>query len=529
MAAENADPAVNESPLHVGIAVRKNRYYDSVFLMGINKQLSAAPGVEQTAVVMGTEANKRLLAELGIVGPEIDSATANDLVAAVTARSARVAETVIDSLDRTLQSQADRAPASSGVRTLQAGLEKRPDASLAVFSTPGQYVPDEAQKALEAGLHVFIFSSNVPLERELELKQLGREKGLLVMGPDCGTSLINGVGLGFANAVRRGSIGAVGPSGTGLQEFTTYVHNAGGGISHAIGTGGNDLSDAIGGLTTLAALELLEADPQTEVIAVIAKPPGAETLAALRAQAKAYTKPLIGCFLGLPPSSAGELAPFQQARTIDQAGELALALAGIGSAEADGPSREFAPDSVEAARSGWSQRQRYVRGIFAGGTFCFQSQQILRQAGIEAYSNAPLRPELRLEHPDRSRQHTLVDLGDEHFTLGRPHPMIDSTQRAARILREAADPEVGVLLLDFILGYNAASDPVGDLMQAIQEAQAIRRGQGGALTIVASICGTADDRQDLDLQVEMLRECGAHVFASNARATAFCVRLLERR
>ncbi|MFV2043740.1 MAG: hypothetical protein ACC700_10970 [Anaerolineales bacterium] len=513
------------SSMQVGIAVRKNEYYDSVFLMGINKQLSETPGVEQTAVVMATNANKRLLAEIGIAGPEIDSATANDLVVAVLSRSGNVTEDVIDSLDEALRSMAAKSPASD-VRTLRAGFEQRPDANLAVFSIPGDYVADEAGKALEVGMNVFIFSSNVPLERELELKQIGEGKGLLVMGPDCGTSILNGIGIGFANAVRRGTIGAVGPSGTGLQEFTSQVHNAGGGISHAIGTGSNDLSDAIGGLTTLAAMRLLDADPDTELIAIIAKPPGAETLAALRAQTVAFTKPLIGCFLGLNQSLVGEFEPFQLARTIDEASDMALTAAGIAGAEAVPQDRESEQDLAKAAVAGWSDEQRYLRGVFAGGTFCYQSQQILQDAGIDVYSNSPIQTELKLDHPDISRQHTLVDMGDEHYTLGKLHPMIDAAERAKRILAEAADPDVAILLLDFILGYNAASDPVGDLMESLQEAMAIRRNRGGDLTIVASVCGTKQDPQDMDLQIEMLKECGVLVFPSNARATAFCRRLL---
>ncbi len=518
----------SESSMHAGIAVRKNQYYDSVFLMGINKHLSEAPGVEQTAVVMGTDANKRLLADIGIAGPEIDSATPNDLVVAVLSRSGNVTEGVINSLDEALESMAAKSPASDA-RTLRAGFEQRPDANLAVFSIPGDYVADEAGKALEAGMNVFIFSSNVPLERELELKQMGQDKGLLVMGPDCGTSILNGVGIGFANAVRRGTIGAVGPSGTGLQEFTTQVHNAGGGISHAIGTGSNDLSDAIGGLTTLAAIRLLEADPGTELIAVITKPPGAETLAALQAQTKAFTKPLIGCFLGLNRSSVGGFDPFQLARTIDEASGIALTAAGIAGAKEVLQDRESEHDLAKAAVAAWSDEQRYLRGIFAGGTFCYQSQQILRDAGIDVYSNSPIQPGLKLDHPDISRQHTLVDMGDEHYTLGKLHPMIDAAERAKRILAEAEDPEVAILLLDFIFGYNAASDPVGDLMDSLQEAKAIRSKRGGDLTIVASVCGTEQDPQDMDLQIEMLKECGVLVFPSNARATAFCQRLLERR
>ena len=510
-----------------GFVIRKNQYYDSVFLMGINKILSEAPGVEQTAVLIGTEANKRLLADIGVADPEIDAASPNDLIVAVIAESEAVVEDVINGFDETLKAMVARSPVSN-IRTLEAGISHRPEANLAVFSIPGEYVTDEARKALEAGLNVFIFSSNVPLDEELELKQIGKSNSLLVMGPDCGTSIIGGLGIGFANAVRRGPIGVVGPSGTGLQEFTSQVHNAGGGISHAIGTGSNDLSDKIGGLTTLAAMQALEADPQTEVIAIIAKPPGAKTLATLVGQAKRFTKPLIGCFLGSGKESAGNYEPILWAYTIDDAVELALGAAQVVPMEAaeleTGGEREL----IEAARVGWSAEQKYLRGVFAGGTFCYQAQQILWDAGIHIYSNSPIDSDFKLENPDNSHEHTIVDMGDEHYTLGKPHPMIDGTERVKRILAEAEDPSMAILLLDFIFGYNTSNDPVGELMEALQQAKAIKSKDGGELTIVASVCGTRDDHQDIDLQIKMLKECGAVVFPSNARAAAFCRRLLDR-
>ena len=513
--------------MNSGFVIRKNQYYDSVFLMGINKILSEAPGVEQTAVLIGTEANKRLLADLGVVDPEIDAADPNDLIVAVIAESATVVEDVINGFDKTLKTMVARSTVSN-IRTLEAGISQRPEANLAVFSIPGEYVTDEARKALEAGLNVFIFSSNVPLNEELELKQLGKASSLLVMGPDCGTSIIRGLGIGFSNAVRRGSIGVVGPSGTGLQEFTSQVHNAGGGISHAIGTGGNDLSDRIGGLTILAAMQALEADPQTEVIAIIAKPPGAKTLTSLVGQAKRFKKPLIGCFLGSGKDSAEKYKPFQWAYTIDDAAEMALKAAQIVPKEAAEVEVGRESEIVEAVRAGWSPEQKYLRGVFAGGTFCYQAQQILRDEGLPIYSNSPIESDFKLEDPDISRAHTIVDMGDEHYTLGKPHPMIDGTERVKRILAEAEDPSVAILLLDFIFGYNASNDPVGELMEALQQAKAIQSKAGGELTIVASVCGTRDDHQDIDLQIKMLKECGAFVFHSNARAAAFCRRLLDR-
>jgi len=512
-----------------GFVIRRNQYYDSVFLMGVNKRLSEGRGVQQTAVLMGSETNKRLLSDIGIHDAQIDAAQPTDLIVAVIAGTPDDVREALGRLDEWLEAGQENTPASS-LRTLEDGLAQRPDANLAVISIPGEYAAREARRALEAGLSVFLFSSNVSLDDELALKQSASQRGLVVMGPDCGTSLIGGVGIGFANVVRKGRIGAVGASGTGLQEFTSQVHNAGFGISHAIGTGSHDLSDHVGGLTTFAALDALEADPQTEVVALISKPPAARTLQKIGKRLTTYKKPVIGCFLGTRHTPDGTSAVYQAARTIDEAVHLAL-MASAGTTPQ--PARNsFAPDEANwltRERRAWAPDQQYLRGLFAGGTFCYQTQHILRDANIAVNSNAPLDQRHKLADPDKSRQHTAVDMGDDYYTLGRPHPMIDGTLRRKRILSEARDPEVAILLLDFILGYNASRDPVGEVLDAIVEARQMAQKRGGHLTVVASICGTEDDPQDLNLQARMLREAGACVFQSNARAAAFCSELLKRR
>jgi FdrA protein len=506
--------------------IRKNQYYDSVFLMGVNKRLSQAQGVLQTAVLMGSEANKQLLADIGFGGEQIDAARPNDLIVAVTAESAQVVEHVLAGLDHALAALEENVLASH-LHTLQDGLEARPQANLAVLSIPGEYVPRQATKALQAGLHLFIFSSNVPVEEERRLKQMAAEKGLLVMGPDCGTSIIRGVGIGFANVVKRGPFGAIGPSGTGLQEFTSQIDHAGYGISHAIGTGSRDLSDSIGGITTLQALQALENDSTTQVITIIAKPPGKSTLGRLLEKARTCRKPVIGCFLGTERADMAGADALTWAATIDEA-----VLAAIQRSEGQAPTAGLALTEEESrmatqARAQWSPRQRYLRGLFAGGTFCYQAQQVLGKAGLRARSNAPLEAKYKLADPDHSEGHTLIDMGDERYTLGKPHPMIDGTLRGQRIEREGRDPEMAVLLLDFILGWNASMDPVGEVLDAILKAGSAAREQGGELTIVASICGTAGDPQDYELQACMLREAGVLVFQSSARAALFCCELFK--
>lgn len=508
-----------------GFVIRKNQYYDSVFLMGINKRLLEVKGVQKTAVLMGTEKNKQLLADIGILDPQIDAAQANDLIVAVVAETVSIVNDVMSRLDEILQTNLAGLPVSS-LHTLEDGLAEKPTANLVVISIPGEYAEREALKALDAGKNVFIFSSNVSIDGELRLKQLATQRGLLVMGPDCGTSLIGGVGIGFANVVRKGNIGVIGASGTGLQEFTCMVHNLGFGISHAIGTGSHDLLDEVGGLTTLTALDALENDKQTEVITVISKPPGMRTLIKLFGRIEACHKPVIGCFLGMTDRPVGAPSKLQFTRTVDEAVQSAIVCAG-GSFST---SEIFTPEEhlrIQQERASWRTEQKYLRGLFAGGTFCYQAQQILRDAGIPVYSNAPLEAKYRLDDPDHSIDHTLVDMGDDYYTLGKPHPMIDGTLRRQRILRECCDPQVAVLLLDFILGYNVSMDPVGELLDAILEAQDVVRRRGGRLTVVASICGTEGDLQDLSLQRKMLNDAGAIVFDSNAKATTFCAELLK--
>jgi len=516
-----------------GFVIRENQYYDSIFLMSVNRRISDVKGVRQTAVLMGSPANKHLLNDIGIRDGQIDAAQPNDLIVVVIAETAGIVEDVLGRLDEWLNAVLESVPVSQA-HTLEDGLAIKPQANLAVISVPGEYAAREARKALQAGLHVFLFSDNVAIDDELDLKQLAARQGLLVMGPDCGTSLIGGAGLGFTNAVRQGSIGAIGATGTGLQEFTCQVHHASFGISHAIGTGSHDLSDTIGGLTTFAALDALEVDPNTKVIGLISKPPAAATLRRLLKRIETCRKPVIGCFLGVDAQKCVDShqflrrTNFQFARTIDEAAQLAVQVV---SGNPNVPEESLSPDDLKILsqeKAGWSPEQKFLRGILAGGTFGFQSQQILREAGIQVHSNSPFEPKYKLEHPDRSIEHTIVDMGDDFYMVGKPHPMIDGTIRRHRILVECQDPQMAVLYLDFILGYNVSMDPAGELLDAILEAKRIYQQRGGALTVVASMCGTEGDPQDMKLQEKMLREAGVLVYRSNSRAATACAWLLGR-
>lgn len=507
------------------LVVRKNQYFDSVFLMGINKKLMAERGVIQSAVLMGTQSNKQLLEDIHVRSPEIDQADANDLIVAVIAESEQFAQEALMKLDQLFEN-VQTEPGQIQLRTFKDGLRAKPSANLAVISVPGEFAAREAMKAMENNLNVFIFSSNVSVQDELKLKEYAREKSLLVMGPDCGTSIINGKGIGFANRVRKGSVAAIGPSGTGLQEFTCLIHHFGSGISHAIGTGTRDLKDEIGGLTTLTALEMLENDKDTGIVAIISKPVDKNTLAKLMARLDNYSKPVVACFLGASEMPSTESKQIVFVSTIDEAAEKTVSLSGDGSVPIiDKLDKNLIKHEVES----YSKQQKFVRGLFAGGTFCYQSQQILLSSGIDLYSNESLTGVKHLPDPNKSLGNALIDMGDEYFTLGKPHPMIDGTMRSLRITEEASDPETAIILLDFILGYNASNDPVGEAIESIIVARQKAELQNRHLTFIASITGTEEDIQDMDLQKRMLEDAQVIIKHSNAAAAKLCAEILTAR
>lgn len=510
--------------------IRKGRYLDSVFLMQVAQRISGQPGVRQVAALMTTEKNKELLADIGFIQTDLVTAAADDLVVALIGDDAAVLDEILSDLERWLV----RPASPSGtvrVRTLDEALARQPRSNLAVISVPGAYAAAEARRALQRGLNVFLFSSNVSVEDEVSLKREARRRGLIVMGPDCGTAMIGGVGLGFANAVRRGPIGVVAAMGSGLQEFTCLVHDAGSGISHALGLGGRDLSDKVGGLSAMATLEALEADEATRVVAVLSKPPGEATRRALAERLRQARKPVVLCFLGLSPGETDLGRGLTVARTLDEAAAVAVKLAGEanGGDTLRGESVDLEPEAKQrlaAERKHLAPKQRYLRGLFSGGSLSYQAQQILRDGGWQIYTNAPMIGTFPLSDAWHSRGNSLVDMGSEEFTDGRPHPMIDATLRRERMLAEADDPEVGALLLDFVLGSNASPDPAGDLVEAIRQARRKVEARGGYLPVIASVCGTEDDPQDVRRQAEKLRETGAVVLSSGAQAAAFCRDLL---
>lgn len=495
----------------VGTRIKPSAYFDSVTLMLVQREVRALPGVREAGAVMGTEANKELLRDAGLLSPEAARAGANDLVLCVQAVDGGAAEAALAHAEDLL---ARRRTSAAGEtyrpKTVASAARMLGGANLALISVPGRFAAGVAAEALDAGLHVMLFSDNVPLEAEVILKHRAAASGRLVMGPDCGTAIIAGAKLGFANQVRSGSIGIVGAAGTGIQEVTSLIHRGGAGISHAVGTGGRDLRGAVGGATALAALAALAADPLTEVIVLLSKPPDPEVAARLLGAARSTGKPVVVNFIGAAVETAERVFA---ARTVEDAAELAVRVA-TGSPPRL-PRREALP-AQEAVRL--APGQRYIRGLYSGGTLCYETLWLLERFVGPVHSNTPLRPAQMLPSAHRSIGHTVVDLGSDEFTVGRLHPMLDPEIRLQRLLREADDPEVAVILLDVVLGYGAHPNPAGELAPVIRRARDRARDAGRWLAVVASVCGTDGDPQGYDDQVAYLIECGALVQSSNAQA-----------
>ncbi|MFL5735683.1 MAG: acyl-CoA synthetase FdrA [Chloroflexia bacterium] len=506
--------------------VLTNRYQDSVTLMQVAVKLRAIEGIEDASLMMGTEPNKEMLGEAGLLTPEGQAAGPNDLIVAIRGTESGL-ESATGQLESLLQAEVATGEArrEEEPHSLASGLAAFPEANLALISTPGLYAAAEARKALLQGRHVMIFSDNVSLEDEQALKALAAERGLLLMGPDCGTAILGGVPLGFANVVRRGAIGVVGASGTGMQEVTSLVDRYGQGISHAIGTGSRDLSERINGAMTLAGLGALLADPGTGVVVLVSKPPHLAVAERVLAAAGESAKPVVVAFLGADPRSlpTGGQGNISTVQTLEEAARRAVELAGGRPPAVEDPSGDEAM-AAEEFKAG----QRYVRGLFSGGTFCYEAMLILRGTLGPVHSNTPLSPELALSDSHRSEGHTCLDLGSDEFTVGRPHPMIDMTTRAERILTEAADPEVAVLLLDVVLGYGSHPDPVGALSQTIKEARRRATSNGRTLAVVAHVCGTEGDPQGLEKQRQALSEVGVIVAPSNAAAARLAAAIVAR-
>lgn len=504
------------------ILIKKNQYRDSVFLMVINEQVRSLPGVEEIAVMMGTENNREIIRKVGFSGSEIDYATVNDIVICIRATSEEEIERALAQIDEMLTRKRRPEELEDVYKTLESVIRERPETNFAIISIPGQFAARETKKALNHGLNVLLFSDNVPIEEEIEIKKLAAQFDRIVMGPDCGTAIINHVPLGFANAVNPGPIGLVAAAGTGLQEVVCLIDRAGGGISQAIGTGGRDLSDKVGGLSMLKGLDILDNDDETEIVVLISKPPGPTTTKKILKRVSKSPKKVIINFLGSNPELISSFGA-----TVGQTLEETAFLAVAALKGEQYQHRNFSTPEEELKRrlkeetERMTPNQKFIRGLYSGGTLCDEAMLILNDSVGEVYSNIPLKPKLRLQDLSKGQNHCCIDLGDDYFTRGRPHPMISPDSRGRYIISEGEDPQVAVLLLDIVLGYGAHMDMAGALRESIKVAKAEVEKRGGYLAVVASVCGTMKDPQDFPSQVQNLEDVGVVVMPSNAQAARF--------
>ena len=500
--------------MKAALLLRRGCYQDSARLMQVSHELSSCPGVVEAVAMMATETNRRLLAEAGFTGGELDAATPLDMVVGLKAATDEALEAARVALDGLLSGAGPAARPSAGAAEARPGtvveaLEARPGANLVSVAVPGPYAAFVAHRALDAGRSVFLFSDNVSLADEVALKARAAGLGLLVMGPDCGTAILSGVGLGFANRVDRGPVGIVGASGTGIQELSCLLDRVGVGVSHAIGTGSRDLSEAVGGRMTEAGLALLAKDAATRCVAVVAKHPAASVAARLHGLLASLGKPVVVRYLG--EERRGVVDGVLYAGSIDEAARAAARHAGAAAPEP--PAEPPAAGPAEGAEG------RLV-GFFGGGSLAAEARRVLAARGI-----ATVVPDEKLSASGPLPPGSLVvDTGDDAYTVGRPHPMVDQAVRCGLIRAAGSDPSVRVLLLDLVLGDGAHPDPAPEIVEAVVAARAARGGR--PLSVVVSVCGSRRDPQGTERQENVLRLAGIHVEPSAALAAAEAASLL---
>ena len=501
-------------------SIRKNTYYDSVKLMLISKDVKKVEGVHEALVGMGTDLNKELSENLNLLTDEIRDLGPNDFFITVLADENVEIETIVEEADRLLNAKSADSDSDYMPPTLNSALEHNPESNIAIISVAGEYAAEEARNALNKGLHVMIFSDNVKVEDERELKELAVSKGLLMMGPDCGTAIINNIPLAFANVIKKGKIGIVGASGTGIQEATVLIDKLGEGVSQVIGTGGRDLSLEIGGLMMIQALEALVHDPETEVILLISKPPAKEIEEKILSIVKDIKKPVVVSFIGGKKDLIEKHGAVAAISLEDAARKSVALLRGEETKDFDGFTMDMkeVENLVKDETAKFGKEQKYIRAMYTGGTLADECMKLLSPVIGDMYSNIPLTAEYKLKDVFKSQEHTCVDFGDDDFTKGRPHPMIDPSIRVEQLAVEAKDENIAVVLMDFVLGYGAHEDPVGEMIEAIKDAKELKSSKGQHLVVVASVCGTENDPQDLIESERKLKDAGVIVMPSNAQA-----------
>jgi FdrA protein len=507
---------VNDSPLVSDIKVYPDTYVDSVVQLSGTRALLTSDGVDWAAAAMATPGNLDTLAAEGFALDELAGAGANDLFIAVRAVGADALAAAVEAGEAAMFAERSTAGPTTErpARTLAEALSREPDAAVAVISVPGDYAALEAHKALTAGLHVLLFSDNVPVEAEVALKRRAVRLGRFVMGPGAGTAMLGGTCLGFANEVRPGRVGVVAAAGTGAQEVAALVDRWGGGVSQIIGLGGRDLSAAVGGPMGISAVRALAADPGTDVVLLVSKPPDPHV--AQQVLAAAGGKPLVAALIGWDadgPVPDGVVP----ARTLEAGAAAAVRASG---GRVPDPAAGLAA-AVAERLAGLEPGRTAVRGLFSGGTLCYESLVLLGDVLGPVYSNTPLDKSLGLPAPDGA--HQCLDLGEEEYTKGRPHPMIDPAARIELLRVHAAEPDVAVVLLDVVLGHGAHADPAAELAPVCQEIAA-----AGGPRVVVYVLGTEADPQGFARQRRAFADAGCLVTETAARASLAAAAIATR-
>ncbi|WP_455141266.1 acyl-CoA synthetase FdrA [Candidatus Hodarchaeum mangrovi] len=498
----------------------KQHYRDSVQLMRAASQASRKEGIELASVLMGTPKNKPLLEEVNLLTEEAKKASPNDIIISVKAKSETHAEDAINFIIQFLTEEVESSLNTTfEYRSLRSVLVSNPDINLTIISVPGEYAVRETRLALEKNINVLLFSDNVSIEDEIRLKKEAHKRNLILMGPDCGTAMINNVGLAFANVVQPGPIGIVAASGTGTQEVMVLCHHLGVGIKHALGTGSNDVKDKVMGISMIDGLLALEKDPTIELIIIVSKPPEDLTFNRVLDFVKKCKKNIIINFLGKQPGFC-ESSHTITVRTLEESALSAQYYFKQKSLKrVIGKFSNLSEISLLINKSikSLSAKQKYIRGLYVGGTFTFEAAMIILDylpEGEKLWTNISLKNTELLDDPMKSREHTLIDLGADEFTVGKPHPMIDQTERTRRFLQEVTDPQVAVILIDFVLGFGSHINPVEDMMEALTA----WKNQNHKIFVVAHVCGTELDPQDYEGIIKTLKNLGVYIMPSNAQA-----------
>ncbi|MBP2625388.1 MAG: hypothetical protein H6Q68_99 [Firmicutes bacterium] len=493
--------------------IKKNSYQDSINLMLLTNSINTLTGITKCSIMMGTEANKDILNNSGLLTEEAKSAAPSDMIIVVETADEKIVENVLSEADKFLNDLAVKRKNNNieSVTSIEAALEEMPDANVALFSIPGEYAVDEIEEALDKGLHVFSFTDNIPLEEEVRLKKKAHEKGLLLMGPDCGTGIISSIPIAFTNVVRPGNIGIVGASGTGIQEVTTIIDRLGCGVVHAIGTGGRDLSEEVNAVTVRDAILGLEHHEPTDVIVVISKPPAKKVRDEIVELLNSVTKPVVAIFLGEKPDH--HEGNVYLAHTLEETAMIAVDLA---------KNKAVKPNYMEEINYEVKTPlalDKTVKGLYSGGTLAAEAGMLITEAlGLGKLTK-------KEGYILNANGYEVMDLGDDIYTQGKPHPMIDPEIRINKIREYGADENTGVILLDCVLGYGSHPDMAAALADAIKAAIQSAKENGRELYFVATVCGTESDPQSYQQSIKTLHECGVLVEESNAKAVRLALKL----